>query len=222
MNVDFKFDTSIDKLNMNDGKVISVYTSSGDLITDKYIMALGCYSTKLLKNVGIDSPVYPVKGYSLTIPVINEEAAPISTIMDETYKVAITRLGNRIRIAGVAELTGYDLSIGEKQRNIMHHVISNLFPNGTDLSEDNIWCGLRPMTPDGTPIIGKTDISNLFLNTGHGTLGWTMSFGSARVCTDIICGKEPEIRSDNFAISRYDSKDNHQKTQIGIDSLSPA
>ena len=222
MGVEFMFDTSIDKLNMSEGKISSVATSAGDLIADKYIMALGCYSTKLLKEVGIDSPVYPVKGYSLTIPVINEDAAPVSTIMDETYKVAVTRLGNRIRVAGVAELTGYDLSIGDKQRDTMRHVIANLFPNGTDLSDDNIWCGLRPMTPDGTPIIGKTDISNLFLNTGHGTLGWTMSFGSARVLTDIICGKEPKIRSDNFAISRYKRGTKRQTLQNELDSLSPA
>ena len=219
MGVDFKFDTSINKLNMDKGKISSVSTSTGKLTADKYIMALGCYSTKLLKEVGIDSPVYPVKGYSLTIPVINENAAPISTIMDETYKVAVTRLGNRIRIAGVAELTGYDLSIGKKQRATMRHVISNLFPNGTDLTEDNAWCGLRPMTPDGTPIIGKTDISNLFLNTGHGTLGWTMSFGSARVSTDIVCGRAPEILSDNFAISRYKGKTERQEIVDEIDPL---
>ena len=219
MGVDFKFDTSINKLNMDKGKISSVSTSAGKLTADKYIMALGCYSTKLLKEVGIDSPVYPVKGYSLTIPVINENAAPISTIMDETYKVAVTRLGNRIRIAGVAELTGYDLSIGKKQRDTMRHVISNLFPNGTDLTEDNAWCGLRPMTPDGTPIIGKTEISNLYLNTGHGTLGWTMSFGSARVSTDIVCGRAPEILSDNFAISRYSGKTERQEIVDEIDPL---
>jgi D-amino-acid dehydrogenase len=219
MGVDFKFDTSINKLNMDKGKISSVSTSVGKLTADKYIMALGCYSTKLLKEVGIDSPVYPVKGYSLTIPVINENAAPISTIMDETYKVAVTRLGNRIRIAGVAELTGYDLSIGKKQRDTMRHVISNLFPNGTDLTEDNAWCGLRPMTPDGTPIIGKTEISNLYLNTGHGTLGWTMSFGSARVSTDIVCGRAPEILSDNFAISRYSGKTERQEIVDEIDPL---
>ncbi len=219
MGVDFKFDTSINKLNIDKGKISSVSTSAGKLTADKYIMALGCYSTKLLKEVGIHSPVYPVKGYSLTIPVINEAAAPISTIMDETYKVAVTRLGNRIRIAGVAELTGYDLSIGKKQRATMRHVISNLFPNGTDLTEDNAWCGLRPMTPDGTPIIGKTDISNLYLNTGHGTLGWTMSFGSARVSTDIVCGRAPEILSDNFAISRYSGKTERQEIVDEIDPL---
>ncbi|MGK0270468.1 MAG: D-amino-acid dehydrogenase [Cocleimonas sp.] len=219
MGVEFMFDTSINKLNMSDGKISSVDTSAGDLTADKYIMALGCYSTQLLKEVGIDSPVYPVKGYSLTLPVINEDAAPISTIMDETYKVAVTRLGNRIRVAGVAELTGYDLSIGEKQRDTMRHVIANLFPNGTDLTDDNIWCGLRPMTPDGTPIIGKTDIPNLFLNTGHGTLGWTMSFGSAKVCTDIVCNKEPEIMSDNFSISRYKNPTKRQLAPKGMNNL---
>lgn len=222
MNVKFMFDTSINKLIMSEGKISSISTSAGDLKADKYIMALGCYSTKLLKEVGIESPVYPVKGYSLTLPVINEDVAPVSTIMDESYKVAVTRLGNRIRVAGVAELTGYDMSIGDKQRNTMRYVISNLFPNGTDLSEDNIWCGLRPMTPDGTPLIGKTDISNLYLNTGHGTLGWTMSFGSAKVLTDIICGKKPDINSENFSISRYSKKRNPERTQNSLDSLTAA
>ncbi len=219
MGVEFKFDTSINKLNVSSGKITSVSTGNGPLTADKYIMALGCYSTRLLKQVGIDSPVYPVKGYSLTIPVTNEDAAPVSTIMDETYKVAVTRLGNRIRIAGIAELTGYDLSLGDRQRRTMRFVISNLFPNGANLTEDNFWCGLRPMTPDGTPIIGKTEISNLFLNTGHGTLGWTMSFGSARVSTDIVCGKEPEILSDNFAISRYTGKTERQEIVNEIDPL---
>ena len=203
LGVKFQFDTCINKLNAKNGKISSISTDAGVFTADKYIMALGCYSTKLLKEVGINSPVYPVKGYSLTLPVINEAAAPTSTIMDETYKVAVTRLGNRIRIAGIAELTGYDLSIGEKQRGTVNHVISNLFPKGTDLTEDNAWCGLRPMTPDGTPLIGKTNISNLYLNTGHGTLGWTMSFGSARVCTDIVCDKEPQIKSDYYSINRY-------------------
>lgn len=220
MGVEFKFDTSIDKLNTKQGKIESASTSAGKLTADKYIMALGCYSTKLLKEVGIDSPVYPVKGYSLTLPVVNEIAAPVSTIMDETFKVAITRLGNRIRVAGIAELTGYDLSIGEKQRNTMCHVISNLFPEGTDLKEDNVWCGLRPMTPDGTPLIGKTVISNLYLNTGHGTLGWTMSFGSARVCTDIVCGNTPEIRSENFSINRYNKSKKSPQINNDMETMS--
>jgi D-amino-acid dehydrogenase len=203
MGVEFKFDTQIKSLNMQHNKIASVTTDKGDLTADKFVMALGSYSTELLKQVGIDSPVYPVKGYSITIPVTNEGAAPVSTIMDETYKVALTRLGDRIRVAGTAELNGYDLGLSEKRGDTIRHVVSDLFPEGTDLSEDNLWTGLRPMTPDGTPIIGATDVSNLFLNTGHGTLGWTMSFGSGRLLADIISGVQTDIECEDLSIRRY-------------------
>ncbi len=203
MGVEFKFDTQIKSLNMQQNKITSVTTDKGDLTADKFVMALGSYSTELLKQVGIDSPVYPVKGYSITIPVTNEDAAPVSTIMDETYKVALTRLGDRIRVAGTAELTGFDLSLSEKRGDTIRHVVSDLFPEGTDLSEDNLWSGLRPMTPDGTPIIGATDVSNLYLNTGHGTLGWTMSFGSGRLLADIISGVQTDIECEDLSIKRY-------------------
>jgi D-amino-acid dehydrogenase len=203
MGVEFKFDTQIKSLNMQQNEIVSVTTDAGELTADKYVMALGSYSTELLKQVGINSPVYPVKGYSITIPVTNEAAAPVSTIMDETYKVALTRLGDRIRVAGTAELNGYDLSLSEKRGDTIRHVVSDLFPEGTDLSEDNLWTGLRPMTPDGTPIIGATDVSNLFLNTGHGTLGWTMSFGSGRLLADIISGAQTDIECDDLSIKRY-------------------
>jgi len=205
MGVEFKFDTQIKSLNMQHNKIVSVTTDAGDLTADQFVMALGSYSTELLKQVGIDSPVYPVKGYSITIPVTNADAAPVSTIMDETYKVAITRLGDRIRVAGTAELNGYDLSLSEKRGDTIRHVVSDLFPEGTDLSEDNLWTGLRPMTPDGTPIIGATDVSNLYLNTGHGTLGWTMSFGSGRLLADIISGVQTDIVCEDLSIKRYSS-----------------
>lgn len=212
MGVEFKFDTQIQSLNMQHNKIVSVTTDKGELTADKFVMALGSYSTELLKQVGIDSPVYPVKGYSITIPVTNEAAAPVSTIMDETYKVAVTRLGDRIRVAGTAELNGFDLTLSEKRGDTIRHVVSDLFPEGADLTEDNLWTGLRPMTPDGTPIIGATDVSNLFLNTGHGTLGWTMSFGSARLLADIISGVQTDIECEDLSIKRYSqsSSVNHE------------
>lgn len=203
LGVEFKFNTRIESLNMQLQQIVSVSTDAGELSADHYVMALGSYATELLKQVGINSPVYPVKGYSITLPVINQDAAPVSTIMDETYKVAITRLGNRIRIAGTAELNGFDLSLNEKRRDTIRHVVGDLFPAGVDFSEDEFWTGLRPMTPDGTPLIGATDVSNLFLNTGHGTLGWTMSFGSGRLLADIVSGRQTEIESDDLSIKRY-------------------
>ena len=166
-------------------------------------MAMGSYSPLLLRKIGVRIPVYPVKGYSITIPVTDAAAAPESTVMDETFKVAITRLGERIRVGGTAELTGYDLSLREARRATLVHSVTDLYPQGGDTSQASFWCGLRPMTPDGTPVIGPTPYTNLFLNTGHGTLGWTMSCGSARVLSDIVSGRQPEIGLEGLFMDRY-------------------
>ena len=124
--------------------------------------------------------------------------------MDETYKVAITRLGDRIRVGGTAEISGFDLTLHESRRATLEKSVSDLFPDGGDLARSSFWCGLRPMTPDGPPIIGATRYPNLFLNTGHGTLGWTMACGSARVLADIMSGRKPDIDASELALSRYD------------------
>lgn len=153
--------------------------------------------------MGLNIPVYPVKGYSITMPIIDAAGAPESTVMDETFKVGITRLGERIRVGGTAELTGYDTTLREERRAPLVRAVSDLFPHGGDLAQAKFWCGLRPMTPDGTPVIGATPYRNLYLNTGHGTLGWTMSCGSARVLTDLVGGKRPEISMDGLGIERY-------------------
>ncbi|MCS5592029.1 MAG: D-amino acid dehydrogenase [Gammaproteobacteria bacterium] len=203
LGVSFEFNVTVDLLKLDNGKVTAVKTNKGDLSADKFVVALGSYSAQLLRPVGIDIPVYPVKGYSITVPVLNDEDAPQSTVMDETYKVAITRLGNNIRAAGTAELTGYNLSLREKSRATVRHSVQSLFPHAADMSDDQFWTGLRPMTPDGTPVIGKTPISNLFLNTGHGTLGWTMSAGSGKLIADIVSGNETAISLDGLEMSRY-------------------
>jgi D-amino-acid dehydrogenase len=157
----------------------------------------------MLRPLGIPVPVYPIKGYSITVPITDPDGAPQSTVMDETYKVAITRLGDRIRVGGTAEISGYDLRLHESRRATLEHSVGDLFPTGGDLAKATFWCGLRPMTPDGPPIIGATRYSNLYLNTGHGTLGWTMACGSGRVLADIISGRKPEIDVSELAISRY-------------------
>ena len=203
LGVSFEFNVAVEALNVIAGSITSVKTNKGDIVADKYVVALGSYSAKLLRPIGIDIPVYPVKGYSITMPVLNDEDAPQSTVMDETYKVAITRLGNNVRAAGTAELTGYNLSLRKKSRATVRHSVESLFPFATDMSDDQFWTGLRPMTPDGTPVIGKTPISNLFLNTGHGTLGWTMSAGSGKLIADIVSGNETAISLDGLEMSRY-------------------
>ena len=125
--------------------------------------------------------------------------------MDETYKVAITRFNSRIRVGGMAELAGYDLSLNPRRRETLEMVLNSLFPNGGDTSKGQFWTGLRPMTPDGTPIIGKASeiYNNVWLNTGHGTLGWTMAAGSAHVLADLMAGQKPAIASDDLSLTRY-------------------
>lgn len=137
------------------------------------------------------------------MPVKDEGGAPVSTVMDETYKVAITRLGGRIRAGGTAEISGYDLRLHDGRKATLTHSVGDLFPRGADLEGAKFWCGLRPMTPDGPPIIGGTSFGNLYLSTGHGTLGWTMSCGSGRVLADIVTGRKPEIDVSQLGLSRY-------------------
>jgi D-amino-acid dehydrogenase len=184
------------------GRVTGVVTAHGRIAADAVVVALGSFSPLLVRPHGIRLPVYPVKGYSLTIPITDASRAPESTVMDETYKIAITRLGERIRVGGMAEISGYTNDLGEPRRLTLQHSVTDLFPGG-DVSKASFWSGLRPMTPDGTPVIGATKVAGLFLNTGHGTLGWTMSSGSARLIADLVSGRTPEIDATDLAVARY-------------------
>jgi D-amino-acid dehydrogenase len=201
--VAFRYDTRIDRIVAEGGRIAGVATGAGLLTADAYVVALGSYSPLLLRPLGIAIPVYPVKGYSITLPIIAPERAPVSTVMDETYKVAITRLGERIRVGGTAEVGGYDLTLRRARRDTLDHSVGDLFPGGGDLSRATFWAGLRPMTPDGTPVIGPTRYANLHLNCGHGTLGWTMACGSGRVIADQLSGRAPEIDVKGLSMARY-------------------
>lgn len=172
------------------------------LRADRYVLAAGSYSRELLLPLGLDIPVYPVKGYSLTIPLHDASLAPLSTVLDETYKIALTRLGDRLRVGGMAELAGFDLRLNPRRRATLEKVTRDLFPAG-DRAQAQFWTGLRPMTPDGTPLVGATPLENLYLNTGHGTLGWTMACGSAQLLADLISGRQPAIRTEGFDMGRY-------------------
>ena len=147
--------------------------------------------------------MYPVKGYSLTMPIVNPDGAPVSTVMDETFKVGITRLGDRIRVGGTAELAGFSQRLRGPRRATLEHSVMDLFPQGGDVRQASFWTGLRPMTPDGTPVVGPTRYRNLYTNTGHGTLGWTMACGSGRVLADLISGRVPEVSHKDLAADRY-------------------
>ena len=201
--VTFRYGTTIERIEADGNAISGVVTSQGRLTADRYVLALGSYSPAMARSLKLDIKVYPVKGYSITVPITDPDGAPVSTVMDETYKIAITRLGDRIRVGGTAEVSGFDLTLRPARRATLENSVTSLFPRGGDVTKATFWCGLRPMTPDGTPIIGPTRYRNLFLNTGHGTLGWTMSCGSARVLADLVSGRKPEIDSADLAISRY-------------------
>ena len=203
LGVKFRWNTRIEALQVGGGAITGVHTDAGLLKADRVVLALGSYSPQLLEPVGIRIPVYPVKGYSITVPITDAQYAPESTIMDETHKVAVTRLGDRIRVGGTAELAGYSLNLREPRRGTLNHVVTDLFPRGGDVSQATFWCGLRPMTPDGTPIVGPTPVQNLLLATGHGTLGWTMACGTGRVIADMVSGRQPEIDVSGLAMARY-------------------
>jgi D-amino-acid dehydrogenase len=202
LGVKFRYNADISGLATAGDEIKGVMCGSELVTADSYVVALGAYSTQLLKNL-VNIPVYPLKGYSITVPIVNADAAPVSTILDETYKIAVTRFDDRIRVGGMAEIAGYDKRLNPRRRETLEMVVNDLFPGAGDTAAASFWTGLRPMTPDGTPIVGRTGLRNLFVNTGHGTLGWTMSCGSAQLLSDIISARRPAIKADDLSVSRY-------------------
>jgi D-amino-acid dehydrogenase len=205
LGVNFRFEESVESLLTDGGRIAGVRLAGPKaevLKADRYVLAFGSYSRELIAPLGLDIPVYPVKGYSLTVPLLDPALAPQSTVLDETFKIAITRFDDRIRVGGMAELAGFDLRLNPRRRATLERVVGELFPGG-DLPRASFWTGLRPMTPDSTPIVGPTPFSNLYLNTGHGTLGWTMACGSGKLVADQVMGRRPDIRTDGLAMDRY-------------------
>lgn len=201
--VRFLFGQTVQRLEARWGRITAAITNRERIEADQFLVAMGSYSPGMVRSLGLKVPIYPVKGYSITVPVACGEGAPVSTLLDETYKVAITRLGDRIRVGGMAELSGFSRDLPIARRATLEQSVSSLFPGAGRMEEATFWSGLRPMTPDGAPIIGPTSISNLYLNTGHGTLGWTMACGSAHVICDQMSGRTPRIQAADLALSRY-------------------
>lgn len=201
--VEFRYNSRIEKIHIERGQIAQVQTDQGKVTADRYVVALAAHGPALLRPLGIDIPVYPVKGYSLTARISDPSRAPVSTLLDETYKIAITRLGDRIRVGGMAEISGFSSDLPERRRATLVHCLSDLFPEAARAGEMSFWSGLRPMTPDGPPIIGPTEIANLYLNIGHGTLGWTMACGSGHLLSSLISGEPPAIEAGDLALSRY-------------------
>jgi D-amino-acid dehydrogenase len=201
--VKFEHGVALRRIVRNRSRIANINTSAGWKVADAYVMAMGSYSPLWMRKLRKPVPVYPVKGYSITVPIEDAACAPVSTVMDETYKVAITRLGERIRVGGTAEISGYDMRLHESRRRTLEYSVGDLFPGAGELKGATFWCGLRPMTPDGPPIVGPTEFSNLWINTGHGTLGWTMACGSAKILADMMSNRVPDIDVRALGPERY-------------------
>jgi D-amino-acid dehydrogenase len=207
--VAFRYGTGLEALVLEGGRARGAHVRGPEgplrLDADAVVVALGSYSRDWVRPLGLSLPVYPVKGYSLTLPIVDERKAPSSTVMDEGYKIAVTRFDDRIRVGGMAELSGFDLRLQPRKRATLEYVVDALFPGAGDAASASFWTGLRPMTPDGTPIVGGTRVPGLWLNTGHGTLGWTMACGSGRLLADLVTGHAPGIPAADLALERYET-----------------
>ena len=203
MGVRFLYDTTIIRLSVMNDKISGVLTSRGMFTANSYVVALGSFSTTMLAPLGIKLPIYPTKGYSVTLPIDQTGRAPTMSITDEASKLVFSRLGNRLRIAGTAEFVGYDANVTAARAEAVLKAALDLFPGCGDPRAAKLWAGLRPLTTDGMPIIGRTPYKGLFLNTGHGTLGWTLGAGSGRVAADLVGGATPEIEIGDFSLERF-------------------
>jgi len=200
--VDFRFNNTVTRL-LTEGtgaaakvsgvEVIDAHGHHQVLRADAFVMAMGSFSVPLLKPLDIDLMIYPGKGYSATYPIIDADAAPIVSLTDDGYKLVLSRLGNRLRVAGTCELNGYTRELNSTRCEAITRRTRELFPTACDYDNPVYWTGLRPLTPSNVPYIGKTKYANLFLNTGHGTLGWTMGCGSGRAIADIVSGHQPDL-----------------------------
>lgn len=200
--VDFQFNTTVTRL-LTTGTGAAAKITGVEIITpdgrhqvlhaDAFVMAMGSFTVPLVKPLGIDLMIYPGKGYSATYNITDPDAAPTVSLTDDGYKLVVSRLGDRLRVAGTCELNGYTRELNTTRCEAITRRTRELFPNACDYDDPVYWTGLRPLTPSNVPYIGKTKFSNLFLNTGHGTLGWTMGCGSGRAIADIVSGRQPEV-----------------------------
>jgi D-amino-acid dehydrogenase len=193
LGVQFRWQSEITRIEVDGDRVVRVLTDKGPVTADAFVLALGSYSPGLTRPIGLDMPIYPVKGYAMTVPIEGHNGAPNLPGVDEKYLIGWSRLGDRLRVTATADFAGFDRSHSERDFAHMLATIRRLFPYGAAWEKASRWAGLRPMTPKGTPILGHSPKRNLFLNTGHGHIGWTMSMGSARIVADIIAGRKPEI-----------------------------
>jgi D-amino-acid dehydrogenase len=196
--VEFRYNTTIRRIECAGSEVSGTVVAQSErqeetLTADAYVVALGSYSSALLRGVGVDALIYPAKGYSATLPITNQAGAPKGSITDDEMKIVFTTIGQRLRVAGTAELNGFDTTLNPVRCEALTRRAKHHFPALCDWATVDYWTGLRPATPSNLPIIGRSKLKNLYLNTGHGTLGWTEGPGSARALVDIIAGTKPEV-----------------------------
>lgn len=198
--VNFLFNTDIQRILHWKERILGVQTSSGVLEADRYVLALGTQSAELAHPLGLDLPIYPLKGYSLTLPVGANNIAPRISITDYKKKIVYARLGDDLRVAGMADLAGYDDRLDAGRVTTLLGEVQASFPDASDFSRISPWCGLRPATPQGTPLIGPTRYPQLLLNTGHGALGFTLGMGCGKVIADIVAGRDTQIALEGFLL----------------------
>jgi len=205
MGVSFRYGVSVEDLINEKGNITKVITSDGEIQADLVVLCTGSFSLLLGKKVGINIPVRPAKGYSISVPFNGWNGGPIMPIIDDGFHAAISPIGDVVRVAGTAEFAGYDDTLDKDRINNLYNLLEEIYPEfaaTVDRSQVKEWCGFRPLSVDGKPYIGKTPIENLYVNTGHGPLGWTMSMGSAKMLADIISGEEPALNPAPYTLSR--------------------
>jgi D-amino-acid dehydrogenase len=203
LGVTFRYGTTVQGFAAEGDKVTAAETDRGRVPADRFVLALGSYSPFPARSIGLKLPIFPVKGYSMTVPVKNPAEAPTVGLIDEGYLVAFSRMGDRLRMTATADFAGYDTSYTPREFETMLKVSRELFPEGAHYDQQSPWACLRPMTPDGPPIMGPTRYKNLFMNTGHGHIGWTMACGSARMVADLMLGRKPALGFDGLTLDRY-------------------
>jgi D-amino-acid dehydrogenase len=216
--VAFRYGTAIKGIAVEGGRVTAINTSNGKLVTDAVVVALGSYSPLLLRPLGIKIDVFPVKGYSMTVPIERPNEAPSIGGLDEDNLLAFSVLGDRLRLTATAEFVGYDVSYARDDFRSMTKSAKELFPTVGDYSQAQLWAGLRPATPDGNPLFGATHIPNLFLNTGHGSMGWTMSCGSGKITADLVSNRQPDIDIEDFRFATSKSRSRRSPTPAADDA----
>jgi D-amino-acid dehydrogenase len=199
--VKFELDTQVTAIARSGDTVTSIETNRHPIAADCYVVTLGAQSVFLLRRIGIDAPIYPLKGYSLTLPIANANAAPFVSITDHKRKVVYARLGEELRVAGMADITNYRADLDPARIDVLVRQVRQTFPGSADFSDVKTWCGLRPATPKGTPVLGRTRYSNLLLNVGHGALGFTLACGCGKIMADLAAGREPEISLEGFTLA---------------------